>query len=54
MEKKYISPASTVFCYEMEHEMLLSSPGLKDEIGGEQLSNEHSGWDAPEWAAEEE
>lgn len=54
MNKKYVSPESTVFSYQMENGILQTSPGLKDELGGDQLSNERSGWDSPEWASEED
>lgn len=53
MKKTYQSPSSTIFTYMVES-MLATSPGLKDEFGGDQLSNERSGWDAPEWAADED
>lgn len=53
MKKTYQSPSSTIFTY-MAESMLATSPGLKDELGGDQLSNERSGWDAPEWAADED
>lgn len=54
MKKTYQSPSSTIFTY-MAESMLATSPGLKDELGDDgQLSNECSGWDAPEWAADED
>lgn len=53
MKKTYQSPSSTIFTY-MAESMLATSPDLKDELGGDQLSNERSGWDAPEWAADED
>lgn len=55
MNKKYISPKSAAYSYEIESSILLSSPGLKNEVGGdEQLSNSQSGWDNPEWVSDEE
>lgn len=54
MNKKYVSPTSMVFSYQTEHGILLTSPNLKDEMGGDQLSNERSGWDNPEWISEED
>lgn len=55
MKKTYLRPQTLVYDYVSES-MLANSPGLKDELGGDdQLSNErYSGWDAPEWAENEE
>lgn len=51
--KKYIKPQAFSVHLRME-QMIATSPGLKDELGdGDQLSNEHSGWDNPEWANED-
>lgn len=50
--KKYIKPQAYVLNFCME-QMIATSPGLKDELGdGDQLSNERSEWDAPEWSEE--
>lgn len=38
----------------MTEKMLALSPEIKDEVGGDQLSNEQSGWSSPEWVADEE
>lgn len=54
MKKTYQTPYSTVYAY-MTETMLATSPGLKDELGGDdQLSNDRSGWDTPEWATDED
>lgn len=51
--KKYTQPQAISLHLRME-QVIASSPTLKDELGdNEQLSNEHSGWDNPEWAEEE-
>lgn len=55
MNKKYLSPQSSAYSYEIESSILTTSPGLKNELGGdEQLSNNQSGWDEPEWVTDEE
>lgn len=51
--KKYVKPQSTTITLDMEL-MIATSPGLKDELGSEeQLSNNRSGWDNPDWAEDE-
>lgn len=51
--KMYVQPQSTSFQLRMER-VVASSPGLKDELGDDdQLSNNRSGWDIPEWADED-
>ena len=55
MKKEYQSPKTTVYTYVPEA-MLASSPGINNELGGEdQLSNERdAGWDAAAWDETEE
>ena len=54
MKKTYISPSTRVLHF-LAESMLASSPGLKDELGGEdQFSTDRNDWDAPEWATDEE
>ena len=53
MRKTYNRPQSTVYAL-VANSMMAQSFELKDEIGGDQLSNDRSGWDSPEWAEEEE
>lgn len=51
--KKYKKPQSIEVRLQME-QLIATSPGIKDELGGEeQLSNQLSGWDNPDWAEEE-
>lgn len=51
--KKYIQPQALSLHLRME-QVIASSPTLKDELGDDdQLSNERSGWDNPEWIEED-
>ena len=54
MKKQYQSPSATALRIYAES-MLAQSPGLNNELGkDEQLSNDKSGWETPDWAADEE
>ena len=53
MKKTYQQPQST--CINVQTEgMMATSPGLKDELGGDQLSNKQGGWDSAAWDEEDE
>lgn len=52
--KRYKKP-QTLLIHLHTEQVIASSPTLKDELGDEnQLSNERTGWDNPEWAEEKE
>lgn len=53
MKKKYQKPQS--ICIKLQPEALMAtSPGVKDEAGGDQLSNKYEGWDSAAWNEDEE
>lgn len=53
-KKTYQAPTSAAYTYVAES-MLAASLELKDELGGDdQLSNDRSGWDSPEWTNDED
>ena len=50
MKREYIKPASVVLLLATEDTLLSTSPGLKDEMGGDQLSNQKDfEWGGNQW-----
>lgn len=50
MKREYIKPASVALLLASEDTMLSTSPGLKDEMGGDQLSNQKDfEWGSSQW-----
>lgn len=50
MKREYIKPASVVLLLATEDTLLSTSPGLKDELGGDQLSNQKDfDWGSSQW-----
>ena len=50
MKREYIKPASVALLLAAEDTMLSTSPGLKDEMGGDQLSNQKDfEWGGNQW-----
>lgn len=50
MKRAYIKPASVAILLAAEDTMLSTSPGLKDELGGDQLSNRKDfEWGGSQW-----
>ena len=50
MKREYIKPASVVLLLATEDTLLSTSPGLKDEMGGDQLSNQKDfDWGGSQW-----
>lgn len=53
MKKNYQTPQTTHYYLHTET-MLASSPYLHPELGGDQLSNQQSAWDASQWSTDED
>lgn len=50
MKREYTKPASVALLLATEDTMLSTSPGLKDEVGGDQLSNQKNfDWGGSQW-----
>lgn len=50
MKREYIKPTSVALLLATEDTLLSASPGLKDEMGGDQLSNQKDfEWGSGQW-----